>query len=1025
MRTRIKSCILLLLLSVPSDVLALDPHKLITQYGHLAWRTQDGDLNTPSSIAQTTDGYIWIGTFEGLVRFDGARFTLWKPPEGQSLPARSHNFMLAGRDGTLWIATTGGLTRLRDGQLFNYSPPSGGWGASNIFEDRDGTIWVTRYRVSDGQGPLCRVSGDTLQCFGEKDGISVKWGFGITQDTRGDIWFGSTILTRWSPGSSTVYFKDELKNVGGESGVEDLAAGESGSLWAALNGVGPKLGVRYFSDGKWSSYVVPGFDGSTVRSHTLYRDRNHSLWVGTENQGLYRIHEGIADHYGMANGLSGNTVVMISEDREGNLWVVTDKGVDFFRDTPVVSFSTTEGLSAAGISSILALRDGSVWIANEGAVNVIRGSKVLSISPREGLPGQLPEGMFQDRAGRVWVGIDNKLAIYENSRFSTIPKPAGASSGPIRYFSFTEDPDGNIWALEFIDPKIHLIRIRDQRIQEDIPLDDSFRRAKHIAADRDGGIWIGNTTTNRLARYYRGKMETTLLDVGGESYFSTFNLFVDEENALWASTNNGVQRLKDGQLTIMNTRNGLPNSVVYASIFDDHGSLWLYASGGLMKIPAEDVATWLQAPESKLHVKTFDALDGAHANAGNMNDPRVSKSPDGRLWFATNRLVQVIDPRLSYTNTIEPPVQLERVISDGKIYTDRGPLKLPPLHNQLEFDYTALSFIEPRKVNFRYKLEGHDDEWVEAGTRRQAFYNNLPPASYRFRVIACNNDGVWNEAGATLDVIIAPRWYQTILFRVLSLLAIVLVVWSLYRLRVRQVAKTISARFDERLAERTRLARELHDTLLQTVQGSKLVADDALEYSNDPVRLRRALKQVSGWLEQATQEGRAALNSLRTSTTERNDLAAAFRGAIEDCRTRNLIEASFDVIGSAKEMHPIVRDEVYRIGYEAIRNSCEHSKASRLEVKLKYAHDLSLNVRDNGIGIDPSVLQEGKEGHFGLQGIRERADRIGARLTLVSTPDTGTQLDLNVPGDIIFRKTGATKQRWLKTIFRRTNGKAN
>src|SRR5262249_37807916 len=273
------------------------------------------------------------------------------------------------------------------------------------------------------------------------------------------------------------------------------------------------------------------------------------------------------------------------------------------------------------------------------------------------------------------------------------------------------------------------------------------------------------------------------------------------------------------------------------------------------------------------------------------------------------------------------------------------------LHAALRF---WLIFVEPRKVNFRYKLEGHDKEWIDAGPRRQAFYNDLPPAAYRFRVIASNNDGVWNEVGASLDFTIAPRWYQTAVFRILSLLALVLVVWYLYRLRVRQVARTINARFDERLAERTRLARELHDTLLQTVHGSKLVADDALESSDDPVRLRRALKQVSGWLEQATREGRAALNSLRTSTTEGNDLAEALRGAIEDCRVKSSVDASFSVLGTAREMHPIVRDEVYRVGYEAIRNSCEHSQASRLEVELKYTQELSLNVADNGIGIDPS-----------------------------------------------------------------------
>ena len=310
-------------------------------------------------------------------------------------------------------------------------------------------------------------------------------------------------------------------------------------------------------------------------------------------------------------------------------------------------------------------------------------------------------------------------------------------------------------------------------------------------------------------------------------------------------------------------------------------------------------------------------------------------------------------------------------------------------------------------MRFRYKLEGRDTDWQEAGTRRQAFYSDLRPGKYRFRVIACNNDGVWNDDGATLDFSIAPAWYQTNWFRLLSVITGLFVAWYSYRLRVRQIARGISARFDERLAERTRLARELHDTFLQTIQGSKMVADDALEQAGDPVRLRRAIEQLSVWLGQATQEGRAALNSLRTSTTEKNDLAGALRRAAETCQLRESAAATFSVVGDARDMHPIVRDEIYRIGYEAIRNACLHAEASRLEVELRYAHDLSVRVKDDGVGIDPVVIAEGKDGHFGLKGMRERADRIGANLTIVSSANTGTEITLVVPGGIVFRKAGA------------------
>jgi signal transduction histidine kinase len=272
-------------------------------------------------------------------------------------------------------------------------------------------------------------------------------------------------------------------------------------------------------------------------------------------------------------------------------------------------------------------------------------------------------------------------------------------------------------------------------------------------------------------------------------------------------------------------------------------------------------------------------------------------------------------------------------------------------------------------------------------------------------VIASNNDGVWNEDGATLDFSVAPAWYQTNWFRILGIVSAVFIVWVIYRLRVLQISRSIGARFDERLAERTLMARDLHDTFLQTIQGSKLVADDALELSADPIRMRRAMERLSVWLGTATQEGQAALNSLRTATTQTNDLAEALRRVTEGGLIPSSMAVTFSVVGDAREMHPIVRDEIYRIAYEAIRNACTHSGASRLEVELRYARDLALHVSDNGLGINPDIADRGKDGHFGLQRMRERAARIGGKLTLGNSSDSGTKIKLIVPGSIIFRKT--------------------
>ena len=375
----------------------------------------------------------------------------------------------------------------------------------------------------------------------------------------------------------------------------------------------------------------------------------------------------------------------------------------------------------------------------------------------------------------------------------------------------------------------------------------------------------------------------------------------------------------------------------------------------------------------------------------------------------------MIDPGHLNANALPPPVHVEEIVADRKSYLPRDDLRLPPLTRDLEIDYTALSFVAPQKVRFRYKLEGRDATWQESGTRRQAFYSDLRPGRYRFRVIACNNDGVWNDVGAFVNFSVAAAWYQTNWFRIICAVSGVFILLVFYRLRVRQIARSIGGRFNERLAERTRMARELHDTFLQTIQGSKLVADDALDPSTDPLRMRRALEQLSVWLARATQEGRAALNSLRTTTIRTNDLAEALRRVTEDSLIRSMTVA-FSVMGDSKEVHPIVRDEIYRIGYEAIRNACMHSGASRLQVELRYANDLALRVSDNGAGIDPAIADGGRDGHFGLQGMRERAARIGGKLTLVSSSSSGTEIKLVVPGGIIFGKTMPVQQSLFMKI---------
>ena len=1012
-------CLLFLFL-ISRSVCTLDPNKHISQYAHSAWRMQDGAFSgAPNVITQTKDGYVWIGTLDGLVRFDGARFVAMATPGGQASMDGKITSLLTGRDGTLWVGTRSGLNRVRDGVVFNYS--DGVSGVSTIIEDHAGRVWLTRYRVKDGMGPLCTVDGDKLHCYGKNDGIPVEYAVGLSEDSLGNFWIGSYVLCRWKPGSlSTIYFEKELNHLKGNPGVVDIASGPAGSVWAALETAGPKLGVTYFADDKWSSYVAKGFEGSSVKAHCFLVDRDKSLWIGTENQGLYRIRDGVADHYGSADGLSSDAISGLFQDREGNIWVATDGGLDCFRNLHVVSISIREGLSAAGTTSVLALRDGSVLVGNQGALDILRDGKIFPITTGHGLPGDIVSSMLEDNAGRTWMGIDGKLFIYEGGKFREIRKADGshfAEEGFVH--SLAEDTRGDIWVVASKASTSHLFRVHNFESSPEIPL-PGMPYASSLATGEDGSIWIG-TSGNVFGRYKNESLEVFSLP-HDEKPISINGLLADSGNSVWITTDRGIFKWKDGRVNALDSRNGLPCTSVITAIRDNQNFLWVYAQCGLLKIADSELQSWWTQPDKKVEAQTFDSLNGVSPGRA-PSYPKACKSKDGRLWFVNGLLLQTIDPALWLQNHVVPPVQIEEVIADRKQYSSKGELRLPALTRGVEINYTALSFVSPQQVHFRYMLEGHDKTWEDPGKRRQAFYNDLRPGPYRFRVVASNNDGVWNETGASLDFTVAAAWYQTITFRILCVVVSLLAIFSFYHIRMNQIAAGISARFDERLAERTRIARDLHDTFLQTIQGSKMVVDDALEKPTDPAHMRRAMERVSEWLEQATKEGRAVLNSLRTSTVQKNDLAAALKRATENDLVPNSMAVSFSVVGDAREMHPIVRDEVYRIGYEAMRNACVHSHATQLDVELKYAQDLTLSVRDNGIGMNSVLVASGKEGHFGLPGMRERAARIESKLTIASSTTSGTSITLIVPASIIFRVSRTSVLDRAKILFKRNRPK--
>jgi signal transduction histidine kinase/ligand-binding sensor domain-containing protein len=991
--------ILLTLLCVPRPAQGFD--RTIEQYVHTAWGEKEGAPSGILALAQTTDGYLWIGAVDGLYRFDGVSFELYRPGLVYALLARPN--------GDLWIGLYAAVVRLRNGQQTAYSIREGvpNGKVAGFAGDAEGTIWVAT------NAGLARLEGDRWSQVGQNWDFPGKLATGMCLDRHGTFWVATENTIVFLPGGARKFQPTGISS--GE--VWEIVEAQNGRLWLAETTRSvrpmPQRGSLRPSD---KTEIVVGSIG-------IRFDREGALWISTIGSGMRRASEpeGLEGHkyaepseaieaFTSKDGLTDDLVTAILEDREGDIWVGTNSGLDCFRKgelAPVVSpFPLVQPL-------LLARDAGFVRISSNYLMFETRGTGKSTVTHLD--DNDLNLYAYRDPNGIGWWSGNGFVSRLKGGHVFRIP-PKGTKAPFALFPHVTEDRDGVLWgAVQY--EGIFYLKADDTWQRLETPPEIAKLDPSAAYTDWMGRVWFGFDGGGPLVTVAKRKLDVVAAS-GKSPVGSLVTSIQGRGKHIWIG---GAKLVYfDGS----NFHEVVPFDADAFKVWGIHetpdGSLWLAENRGVVHIPPPEVTKFLDNYSRRVHYDLYDSADGL---PGSFHDAaarsREVEGSDGRLWFAATKGVAWLDPTSISKNTLPPPVLIRSVDADGKHYMPGASLVLPPRSKNFKIAYTALSLSVPSRVRFRYKLEGIDSDWQEAEGRREAFYTRLSPGKYRFRVIACNNDGLWNEQGAALDFNVAPAWFQTIWFRVLCIAAAMLTIWGVYRLRVRQIHKSLSARFDERLAERTRMARELHDTFLQTLQGSKLVAEDALEKTSDPVQMRRAMEQLLVWLGQAVQEGRAALNSLRTSTTQRNDLADALRRATEECRMQRPIEVSFSVSGDSKEMHPVVRDEIYRVGYEAIRNACTHSNGSRLEVELKYARDLAVLVRDNGIGIDPTVAEQGKNGHFGLQGMRERVARIGGKLTVASSADSGTQITVIVPGGIVFRKPSPSPLEKIKTILRR------
>jgi signal transduction histidine kinase/ligand-binding sensor domain-containing protein len=946
---------------------AVDSENVLTGYSLASWTEGDGRLLTAVyAIAQDVEGFLWIGTDTGLIRFDGWRFARWETLSKASLPRGPIMALCAARDGGLWIGFADGTVRqVMHGQVQEGRSLTGGTGpVENLAEDHNGAVWAVI------TGKLHRFRGGRWETVILD--LPSPAGFVIGARTiSNNLWVATTVgLYKWN--ESRDAFQKVLSR-----GTSDVAEDESHRLWVPDEKQGFRL--RDESNQRSSAFQANGY--------RLLYDQRGNLWVGTIGQGLWRVHitEGgsprVIEKASLHSGLLGNSaesavVESIIQDRDANIWVGTTGGLYRLTERTFMPVAT------AGPVMSLESGQGAIWAGT--------GNGLLRLSPSNQQWPRQPvqpanlwvRSLHRDNRSVLWVGTAHGLYRVVHSRFERVSPVPGTRQGAIT--TITSDPTGHLW---FSDGT-HLFEWKRSRlvsIERPAPARNGI--ITRLYADSVGRLWIVLSDGKLcVLDSDTGKLRSGLGVEGIRQ--TTYDIFEDQDRIVWILGSGGLMRFAKGRFVTLTQERGFPLSEHGAVITDEKGNLWLNIDVGLIRFERKDLTKAFEDQASRLQYKFYDTSDGV---AG---PPIVSvlakSSADGTLWFVRGGVLTSVNPRrLGDASTLTlGAVRIENaVIDDDKMnYMPRG--VLPSGTRRIEINYTALALTAPQKVHFRYRLEGFDAAWIDAGTGRQAFYTNLPPRTYRFIVEAANNANIWNGSEASWTFRIQPTFYQSNAFYSLCAVFLCLMAAGIWKLRVNMMHREFSAV----LAERLRLSREIHDTLLQNLVGLALQFDALPDRLGTPsLEARHHLVRVRKQIEDHVREARQSIYELRSLSPLRRDLEAALR----EFGTRALAGTSvrFDLTtnGQPGTCSAKLTNVLFRIGQEAITNAVRHAQSERICIDLQFdAEAVTLRVVDNGRGFDIAQVQNESNDHYGLVCMRERAEDIGAQFDLSSEKGRGT-----------------------------------
>jgi len=791
----------------------LDPQKALTQYNLDVWRTDDGlPNNAILRITQTTDGYLWMGTFNGLVRFDGVRFHVFNTGNTDTLKSNTQWCLFESRDGSLWIGTNGGgLTRHRNGVFTTYTQQDGLAGnfVFSVCEDTGGSLWIGT------SGGLSRLTNGQFSSFNSDDGLSDDHIWVVCFDDGDEsLWIGTKRgLCRWKNGEFISYAHESTI---GTISVLSLALDSKNSLWIGTQG----NGLVRFQDGKFRAYSSEdGFHSKNIWS--LCEDGLGSLWIGTDHK-LWRYRNGKFSSLSTEEGLSRKGVGAFCSDREGSLWIGSyGDGLNRLRDGKFLTYTTMEGLVDDTVYSIFEDKEGAFWISTYKGISRLKNGRFTNFTRKDGLPDDFVRFICGSVDGGLWIAtFYGGLTKFKNGVFTTYTAADGLPCDNVR--CVVEEKNGALW----IGTDKGLCRFKDGEFSG-FPGNDEISRIPVLSLRKspDGGVWICTDGSGVIR--YRDKTFTTTNQENGLASDLVFFAYEDEDQTAWIGTDGGLCRLKDGKVTIYRTRDGLFSDSVFHILEDQQGRLWMGCNNGIFYVSKKELLDLATGKIDRVASKSFGQADGLKTNEVNVPAaPCVSR--DGLFWIPTKKGIAVVDPANIKRNMLPPPVIVEDLLTDGG-NADMNNNIFPPGTKRFGFYYTALSFIAPEKVRFKVKLEGFDEDWIDVGSKRTDYYTNLSPGTYTFHVTACNNDNVWNTTGAAMTFRLKPHFYETSLFYFLAAVATLCTAFGVYRLRVRQLRgkqkeleRVVAARTRE-ITEQKKVIEQKNVSLTASIRYAKRI----------------------------------------------------------------------------------------------------------------------------------------------------------------------------------------------------------